>query len=676
MGIREQIRRPLHRIRPCVGAATVWIGLLSILLLFGFVNLYWRARPGSEEFASSLHTLSLSTIGVGVDMRTPAESYPDRQYEFWQEAVDRILEAHPDDAGLYAAAALIFHEPCVLYTSDVAKDVADEDVHAVLFPGEVIDRIRESRSDFDRQGSARSSELIRRATELDPDDRRWWRLRAVLLWPSPMTSQESIPRDSNWEQVLHDAEHHDPENGLYTVLHAYGHSQTAIGLDEDANTIIADSESWSRTIGLAKKCVTYRTLTLGEPGVSDMVRLHSLSRHPRATTTESIRHRLIGWRNAYFTIGLARQLMRMADAKEIEAEYEKREDLLRLAQAIIDLAHQRSDKLTRYQTITYQMRRILLEVRSDLERERGQVSKLTASELKDATRWEAVVKRAAASVNQSQPTPAGAVVRAASMIALSLFASTLGTTIVLTVLWILFGRPSPNTRGILWLFALYFLGVGLSVLFLGAGPAGLVSESVQHWILTGVSFVLLWLLMGGIAARLAIRVQFSIRSLLIGTGVVALLLQMVVHFQLGWDAFGLPIHVHASSDRLIGMIEQHQPNSSDHWLPGPSWVSPLILQWVMHKGPSWSVAVFLVLIAIRLVWSFNFAQSVGQLLIAVSLLTLLWLNVWVWIEPANYVTARHAQIRLETYIRSVEEYYEPIEEFIGSELAVERQETG
>ncbi|QDV88541.1 hypothetical protein TBK1r_75760 [Stieleria magnilauensis] len=140
MGIREQIRRPLHRVRPCVGAATVWIGLLSILLLFGFVNLYWRARPGSEEFASSLHTLSLATIGVGVDMRTPAESYPDRQYEFWQEAVDRILKAHPDDAGLYAAAALIFHEPCLLYTSDVAKDVADEDVRAVLFPREVNQR--------------------------------------------------------------------------------------------------------------------------------------------------------------------------------------------------------------------------------------------------------------------------------------------------------------------------------------------------------------------------------------------------------------------------------------------------------------------------------------------------------------------------------------------------------
>lgn len=51
----------------------------------------------------------------------------------------------------------------------------------------------------------------------------------------------------------------------------------------------------------------------------------------------------------------------------------------------------------------------------------------------------------------------------------------------------------------------------------------------------------------------------------------------------------------------------------------------------------------------------------GQLVTAVTVLVLLSVNVWVWLEPRNYVIASRTRRLYEAYIRSIDQYYKPFE---------------
>ena len=165
---------------------TTWtIRLLFIFLLVGFARLTWHARPNSEELASSIHALDVATLGTILDRRTPAETDYDQQLLFWTTEVERILRVHPEDAELHAAGALVLDEPSNMYFSQLIRNST-----ASLGHGEELFQDNSaSRANFDSFGGTRSFDLVRRATELDPSDPRWWRLRAVLLWPSPISSR-------------------------------------------------------------------------------------------------------------------------------------------------------------------------------------------------------------------------------------------------------------------------------------------------------------------------------------------------------------------------------------------------------------------------------------------------------------------------------------------------------
>ncbi len=51
---------------------TAWTIILLIVLLFvGVARMRWSASEGSEEFATSIHTLGDATLGTLWDWRTP-----------------------------------------------------------------------------------------------------------------------------------------------------------------------------------------------------------------------------------------------------------------------------------------------------------------------------------------------------------------------------------------------------------------------------------------------------------------------------------------------------------------------------------------------------------------------------------------------------------------------------
>ena len=237
------------------------LGTLLLLTLFGLIRLHWLARPGSEEISSSMHRLTSATGGLIMDLRSPAESLPNQQLAFWKREVDRILDEHPEDAELHAAAAMMFYDPCFMYASEALRETAKDDPNSLV--STPFDRVRSLRGDFDQEGSQLSTELIKRATELDSDDPRWWRLRAVLLWPSAMTSLKYKPLSSNWESVLQQAEEYDPGNALFSLIRASKLSESSIDYDSSGMLVVKDAEAWRRMFGVNQRVYCVHEVGIG-----------------------------------------------------------------------------------------------------------------------------------------------------------------------------------------------------------------------------------------------------------------------------------------------------------------------------------------------------------------------------------------------------------------------------
>ena len=641
---------------------TVCVGGLFIVAI-GFCRVYVSARSGSEEFASSLRALDLETIGRIVDRRTPAEASPDAQLDFWREETDRILEEHADDPELHAAAALLLHEPTSLYFSDLARELAEQNPKHWDLATQFFERARNLRLRFDTEGSQRANQLVRRATELDPDDVRWWRLRAVLLWPGPLANSDSMPFDSDGERILNEAMKRDPDNALYAVLLAYHNSQLAIDFDERGNFVIANDRAWNRTIQFAESCSNDRKMKLGEPGMSGMVRLHSLSEHPRATTSESIRARFVATRAAKSACLLARNLLRMSEVQSLRTNDDERDKLLRLAQSIVDLAAERSDAAVRYDSLTVQMRTIVRAARVEFDQQRNKARETLDPETLAAERWEQAFQTAATEFSKQDIS--GVVPQIASRIALKLFAVLLGISVLGWLLAALCRSRLEFKFGV-WVIGCFIAAFATSAVLLGVGPAGYVGVTAQQWMLTTLSFVCLALAIGGVASRTRLRFRYSLRGLMLTCAAVAIILQVTFHFQLGWEAIGLPIPLHATSNPLLSTL---QSQSADATLAvTPTWPSRSGLEWLLHEGPAWTAAIFLLFSAISILFSRKTRHRCMEWLSVSTGLALCFLIVWVWLEPFNYQASRPAQMRLETYIRSVEEYYEPLETLIEREL--------
>ncbi len=638
--------------------STLWlIVMLLAVLLVGFAPCGGRRETGSEELAMSLHTLASATVGKVYDLRTPAESYPDQQLEFWEAEIDRILKLHPGDAELHAAAAVVLSQPCSLYLPELIQKARTQG-HGWDYPSIYLQTLNSARILFDHEGWLHATLLLRKATELQPDDPRWWRLRAVLLWPSWSFTDQVEPLDPNWQTVLQDARRHDPDNALYDLLEAKQISDLAIRWDTGFS--LRDVDAWSRTIELCKQAAACDHLTFGEPALPGIVRLHRLSRHPTASSLESIRARFIGTRVPSTVLTLIRGLLRMAEVNNQSVSDQERYSIALLAQQIGVLARERSGSVCRFDVGLARLDAWAWDTLEQLEGKTSNVSEATILGLEQAAGRSAALTTAATRFNRQNEPTRHARVGLLSATVLPMFAAFLGFCLVLSFAWCALVRSSSSLQLSMWPAVILILAVSTSMFFLGVGGAGVVSETMQHWVFTGLTFITAIVLLGGAAVRSKLRFRYRIRSLLISSAVVAAILQLAFHLQIGWSSLGLPMAVHAQAEPLTDLIVRQHAQKVEQLLPGPAWVSKAALHWLGHHGPFWSVVIFAGWALIALVWRKNFRDSIGQFLIASAVFALVCINLWVWIEPNNYVAARPKQMSYEAYIRSIDEYYEPI----------------
>ena len=264
-----------------------WALLLIVLLIAG-VRLAVIASPmetGWEVLLSEWRNMALTWIDC--EPMSISQQDPPQQADFWLREVDDVLARNPETAELCMGAAWVLDAPGNGYRH---KYLTMKDFGAGIPPVPDLDydAIRALCSQFEDKCQSRCLALAARATELEPDDVRWWRMRAFLLF-----SDEGKPRNDHWRDLLKECSQRDPENALYNYLAARALWDEALELDfvegDDGDSIAKVKtqnqelyEEGNRWFEQGQKKTVLAIGEAGYPAISDFLSRTRLSRTAQA----------------------------------------------------------------------------------------------------------------------------------------------------------------------------------------------------------------------------------------------------------------------------------------------------------------------------------------------------------------------------------------------------------
>lgn len=164
-----------------------------------------------------------ATLGfVGLGHTSIGHKPPAEQASFWLSEVDRVVDKYPKSASVHMGAAWVLDSPDIGFMQDHVRQ--NEFAHAFPQMGLELDEdaISAAKAKFRDECLARCLDLAKRATQLQPADVRWWRMRALLMFEgdSLYSGQEFEARDAGWLEVLDKCKTQDPDNALYDYIAA------------------------------------------------------------------------------------------------------------------------------------------------------------------------------------------------------------------------------------------------------------------------------------------------------------------------------------------------------------------------------------------------------------------------------------------------------------------------
>lgn len=304
---------------------TFWIFTLLVL-----VALACRLLLHASKMETGLETLRLqwtdATWGLMVGKRTPIHSQePATQARRWLDEIDRILSRDKKDAELTMGAALVLDSPGQEYVRKYLMRI--ETIPGIgAFPELDREGLKAAEDVFEAECKARCLEFAASASEIDPDNVDWWRLRALLLWRHSMHSHDNSPRADNWLEILQEASQHDPDNALYDYLatHFYWESSAEIEFDDmNERLVVKDAERFDRGVRHFEQGQKKPIFVVGDAGFSAVERFLSESAIPMTDHEKIVNSRFIHMRRSLLLRNVGRWQGYRADAVAEEGDVRK-----------------------------------------------------------------------------------------------------------------------------------------------------------------------------------------------------------------------------------------------------------------------------------------------------------------------------------------------------------------
>ena len=194
--------------------------LVVVLILVLFTRLAYVASQADTGWETIAGQWRDATIGpfvgnyVPISLREPVD-----QATYWLRESERVQTGEPDNAELAMASALLLDSPSMAF--EVHHMTAPKWATNVGLKIPELDNsaIKRALQEFNVQCRQKCLAEAARATELQPSEVRWWRLRAMTLFDDNSHTIGPIqPHVTDWLRVLQQCQDHDPDNALYDYL--------------------------------------------------------------------------------------------------------------------------------------------------------------------------------------------------------------------------------------------------------------------------------------------------------------------------------------------------------------------------------------------------------------------------------------------------------------------------
>lgn len=592
--------------RTRLGLATCVV--LAILLLGG------RAAWVASHLETDWTTLAIHWRDATVDWffgkyEPVSNREPTDQADFWLRETERLVAANPQSAEIAMGAALLLDTPGPGFVSRYMKIV--QFAPGMQYPELDYEAIDLALDQFHEKADRQCLALAARATQLEPENVRWWRLRALLHFPNDIMGSDRTPRNPAWSRVLNECARHDPDNAIYDYLAAshLWHESAEIDWEYDPPRLaIDDPRRFSQGVarfegGLKKGCFTVERDTETRPVMAILAH----SRLPCTELHEIIDSRAITLRRPFLLRELSRWQSARAHARVRAGDPAGALALLRQA---VQLGEQyvASNELAAFDLITCAVRTAdCAALRNFAEKHPNQLSEAEREQIKSQSLASRTDNKVLTNATQRVAAQRTGQRGFSSIAAMTVWGVTLSAAVLLFVVsglaWIAARslekqkrqeqrRLGPWRHAIAWV-----VGFGLTFVVLGLAPAGVISHNAQAWI-AGIGSVLAVI---GLLASLAWfvcrrRLQFRLRTLFVVTLGVALLCAVLASLEVDFSNLKqLPEGLHVPA-RGWGPVDVKTWERSVTAQSGiGAWV---VLQWWAYSGIYVSLAVSLLWVAV------------------------------------------------------------------------------
>lgn len=276
------------------------------------------------------------TIGQFYSYEPVPNREPPEQAAYWLPETERIVAGSPPSARLAMGAAWVLDSPAPGFRG---KHVEPPPV-PMLPP--TLAKTEQAERAFEERCAAKCLDFARQATDAEPANLAWRRMRALLLMSCRFTAGAGAhaPRTADWEEILDEAARHDPDNALYDYLAALNHWNASGDYDWNVAYVITVKDDARFASGVARfeQGQKKKFLAFGEaglPAIVEFLERSGLTLHEQAGV---LRGTLCVMRPLRLIIDLTRWQMARADDRAAAGEPSKALELLDQRSRVLDQA--------------------------------------------------------------------------------------------------------------------------------------------------------------------------------------------------------------------------------------------------------------------------------------------------------------------------------------------------